>query len=102
MLRGATRWAALTGATKGIDQNGAPDVEFSFDSIGAQHFAQLTGANLQKPLAMVLDDRVISAPNDTKARSAASGNISPAISSPQDIEYLVDTLKRRLPPRAVG
>jgi SecD/SecF fusion protein len=84
-----THWA-LQGAHSGQDQNGATDVEFSFDSIGARYFAQLTGGNISKPLAIVLDDRVISAPN-IQSQIAGNGNITGDF-SPQDIEYLVSTL----------
>ncbi len=37
-------------------------VNFSLSGDGAARFAQLTGANIDKPLAIVLDDRVESAP----------------------------------------
>ena len=44
------------------DQMGGFVVNFSLTGDGAARFAQLTGANIDKPLAIVLDDKVESAP----------------------------------------
>ncbi len=46
----------------GQDQYGAYTVNFALSGDGAARFAQLTGANVDKPLAIVLDDKVESAP----------------------------------------
>lgn len=46
----------------GRDSYGAYVVNFTLSGDGATRFAQLTGANVNKPLAIVLDDRVESAP----------------------------------------
>lgn len=46
----------------GQDSYGGNVVNFSLSGDGAARFAQLTGANINKPLAIVLDDRVESAP----------------------------------------
>lgn len=46
----------------GQDSYGKPTVNFSLSGEGAARFAQLTGANINKPLAIVLDDKVESAP----------------------------------------
>lgn len=86
---GITRWA-LESARAGMDQNGGQDVEFSFDPVGGRYSAQLTGQNINKPMAIVLDDRVISAPN-IESQIAGNGEITGDF-SPQDIEYLVSTL----------
>jgi len=42
--------------------SGSPLVVFEWDSEGAYLFEQITGRNLQKPLAIFLDNEVISAP----------------------------------------
>jgi preprotein translocase subunit SecD len=42
--------------------NNAPMVTMSMNSDGAERWAKITGANLQKRIAIVLDDRVYSAP----------------------------------------
>jgi protein-export membrane protein SecD len=46
----------------GQDSYGAPVVNFSLSGDGAARFAQLTGANIDKPLAIVIDNKVESAP----------------------------------------
>lgn len=50
-------------AQVGIDQStGQSMVMVTFDAAGASKFAQLSGANVGKPLAIVLDGKVLSAP----------------------------------------
>ncbi|MDF1545479.1 MAG: protein translocase subunit SecD [bacterium] len=46
----------------GQDSYGAYVVNFQLSGDGAARFAQLTGANIDKPLAIVLDDKVESSP----------------------------------------
>ncbi len=41
---------------------GQPVVSFRFNSLGARRFAQVTQQNVGRPFAIVLDDRIISAP----------------------------------------
>lgn len=53
----------LKTAHPGLGQFNQPIVEFTFSPDGAQKFGDLTGANINKPLAIVLDGRVVSAPN---------------------------------------
>jgi preprotein translocase subunit SecD len=52
----------LTGAEPSRDQSGRPDVNFHLNREGAQRFGQITGNNIGKLLAIVLDNRVYSAP----------------------------------------
>jgi len=47
--------------TIGQDQYGKPEVRFQISPEGSNRFAQLTGANINKPLAIVLDGKVESA-----------------------------------------
>jgi preprotein translocase subunit SecD len=54
--------AHLTKAEAQIDQQGNPEISISFNSDGAKIFADLTQKNLQKPIAIFLDDQLISAP----------------------------------------
>ena len=55
--------AHLTDARVQIDsQYGDPYVSLSFDTKGGRIFAKITGDNVKKRLAIVLDDRVYSAP----------------------------------------
>lgn len=51
----------LTNINVGTDQYGKPEVRFKINAEGSNRFAQLTGANINKPLAIVLDGKVESA-----------------------------------------
>lgn len=52
----------LEGIRTGTDEYGAPVVNFALSGDGAALFGQLTGSNIDKPLAITLDERVESAP----------------------------------------
>jgi preprotein translocase subunit SecD len=53
----------LRNARPSLDENSRPAVSFSFNNEGAAKFGQFTGANINRQLAIVLDNRVYSAPN---------------------------------------
>jgi len=57
-------------------QNNEPVVSFSFDSLGARRFADATSANVGSMLAIVLDNKVISAPVIREPISDGKGIIS--------------------------
>jgi len=50
-------------ANQGYDQDGRPDIEIGFNTTGARRFARTTQENVGKPFAIILDDKVLSAPN---------------------------------------
>jgi preprotein translocase subunit SecD len=52
----------LRNARPGIDENGRPAVTFTLNPEGARRFGQVTGDNIGRQLAIVLDGRVQSAP----------------------------------------
>jgi protein-export membrane protein SecD len=67
----------LQAASSGFDpRGGEPVVNFRFDSRGAKEFGDVTKANVNKPFAIVLDDKVISAPNIREPILGGSGQIS--------------------------
>lgn len=71
----------LTDARAGLDQqNGQWVVNFTFNAVGARHFADITRANVGRPFAIVLDGKVISAPvirePITQGRGQISGNFT--------------------------
>jgi len=75
--------ANLTDARAGQNsQSGQWVVNFTFDSIGTRRFAEISRANVGRPFAIVLDDKVISAPviNEpiTGGRGQISGNFTAA------------------------
>jgi protein-export membrane protein SecD len=53
----------LTDATPQLDQFGGPIVNFRLTREGGRIFSRVTGPNIGKPLAIVLDGKVESAPN---------------------------------------
>jgi preprotein translocase subunit SecD len=52
----------LKNARAGVDQNNAPDVQFTLNPPGADKFKRETGRNVGKRLAIILDGTVASAP----------------------------------------
>src|ERR1700746_3340358 len=69
--------ADLVDAQPGFDQRTSePVVNFRFNSAGARKFAEGTQANVGKPFAIVLDNKVISAPVIREPILGGSGQIS--------------------------
>ena len=69
--------ADLTDAQPGFDQRtNEPIVSFRFNSSGARKFAEATQANVGKPFAIVLDNKVVSAPVIREPILGGSGQIS--------------------------
>ena len=67
----------LTDAQPGFSpQTNEPVVNFKFNSLGAKKFAQATTENVGLPFAIVLDNRVISAPNIREPITGGQGQIS--------------------------
>jgi preprotein translocase subunit SecD len=71
----------LTGADPSHDQAGRPSVNFTLNRDGAERFGRVTGANIGKYLAIVLDNRVYEAPvihgQITDRGEIAGGNFTP-------------------------
>jgi preprotein translocase subunit SecD len=70
----------LSGAEPSHDENGQPDVDFTLTREGAARFSRVTGANVGKQLAIVLDNRVVSAPridSQISDRGRISGGFTP-------------------------
>jgi preprotein translocase subunit SecD len=53
----------LVDAKQTFDQDGRPVVSISFNTAGARRFGRVTQENVNKPFAIILDDKVLSAPN---------------------------------------
>lgn len=68
---------SLVGSTPGFDsQNGEPVVTFRFDAAGAKRFARATQENVGLPFAIVLDNKVVSAPVIREPILGGTGQIS--------------------------
>jgi len=64
----------LRTARQSLDQNNRPAVSFELNPEGARKFSDATGANIGRYLAIVLDNRIISAPR-IDGRIGAQGQI---------------------------
>jgi preprotein translocase subunit SecD len=67
-------------ARPGLDENSQPAVHFELKGPGAQKFGKLSGDNLGRYLAIVLDSRIISAPQ-LQGRITDQGRISGGFTS---------------------
>jgi SecD/SecF fusion protein len=92
---GVRHWA-LKDARIETQQSGEQVCGFAFDPQGGKYFGDLTGNpnNLHKPMAIVLDGRVISAPN-INSKITESGIIEGGENgfSADELDYLVSTLR---------
>ena len=69
--------ATLTGAAANLDSaTNQWIIQFKFDSVGARRFAETTRQNVRKRFAIVLDNKVISAPVINEPITGGSGQIS--------------------------
>src|SRR4051794_17235003 len=70
----------LTDAKQGFDQDGRPDINITFNTAGARRFARTTQENVNKPFAIILDDKILSAPNINEpilgGRAQITGNFT--------------------------
>jgi preprotein translocase subunit SecD len=79
---GGIRGDSLTGAQAGVDpQTKQNVVNITFDAQGGAKFAKLTTENVGKPFAIILDGKVLSAPNINEpiigGRAQISGSFTP-------------------------
>ncbi len=74
---GGIKGDQLTDASQGYDQrNNSPIVSITFDSAGGAKFAKLTTENVGHPFAIILDGKVLSAPNINEPIMGGSAQIS--------------------------
>ncbi len=86
------KWA-LKNAYKEYQQTGEAVVGFSFDAQGGVLFGDLTGPNKDRPMCVVLDDKIINVAN-IQSKITESGIINGGGDgfSQSELEYLVNTL----------
>ncbi|WP_305096420.1 protein translocase subunit SecD [Croceibacterium aestuarii] len=74
---GGIRGDMLTNAQQSFNQQtNEPIVNITFDSQGARKFADLTSQNVNKPFAIILDGKVLSAPNINEPILGGTAQIS--------------------------
>ncbi len=66
----------LVDAQPAFDTNGRPAVSFRFDGTGGRRFGKVTSENVGRPLAIVLDNKVISAPRINEPIPGGTGIIT--------------------------
>ncbi len=81
-------WAVI-GAGRTADEIGKPAVRFDMDPLGASKLGELTGANVGRQMAVLLDDQVYTAPN-LQSRISSQGRITGV--EPAEIDYIVRVL----------
>lgn len=81
----------LTDAQPSFDQMGQPVVSFRFDAVGGKRFADATRTGVGKLFAIVLDNKVLSAPVIREPILGGSGQISGnfTVQSAQDLALLL-------------
>lgn len=82
----------LVDSNSGFDQRTSePIVSFRFDTVGAKRFGNVTRVNVNKPFAIVLDGKVISAPVIREPILGGTGQISGGFTTQetQDLSLLL-------------
>lgn len=92
MKQVALTGSLLKGAWPGVDEYGNPIVDIEFDSEGGKIFAEVTGRSVGRPIAIVLDGVIISAPNVREPIPSGKAQISGDFSI-EEVQDLVIKLK---------
>lgn len=83
-------------AFRNVDALGLPVVVLSFDSEGAKRFSEITGANVNHQMAIVLDNEVKSAPNINQRIDGGQATISGGSMTNTEAEELASVLENPL------
>ncbi|HEX8840063.1 MAG TPA: protein translocase subunit SecD, partial [Sphingomicrobium sp.] len=87
----------ISKANQSFDENGAPDIEITFDSAGARRFGRATQENVGKPFAIILDDKVLSAPNIETAILGGQARITGSFTTADAHDLAVSLAAGKLP-----
>jgi preprotein translocase subunit SecD len=90
----------LSGAEPSHDANGRPDVNFTLTRDGAARFGRVTGANVGKLLAVVLDNRVYDAAT-IQSQITDRGEITGGSFTPQKVQDLALVLRSGALPASI-
>jgi SecD/SecF fusion protein len=88
--RSAGGWT-LTNAYPTADDRARPAVSFEFNDQGAKLFSEMTSTHLRRPMAILLDDEVVSAPT-IQAKISNKGIITGSFTM-EEVKQLSSTLK---------
>ena len=87
----------LTDAKQSFDQNGAPDIDITFNTAGARRFGRVTQENVGKPFAIILDDKILSAPNINEPILGGRAQISGSFTVQSANDLAVSLASGKLP-----
>src|SRR3954471_17996214 len=87
----------LTDASPQFDQDGRPDINIKFDTACARRFARTTQENVGKPFAIILDDKVLSAPNINEPILGGNAEISGSFTVQSAHDLAVSLASGKLP-----
>ena len=91
----------LTKASQGFDQDGRPAIDFTFNSTGAHRFARATQDNVGKPFAIILDDKILSAPTIQTPILGGQGQITGSFTVQSAHDLAVSLASGKLPVKLV-
>ena len=87
----------LTDAKQSFDQDGRPDIDITFNTAGARRFGRATQENVGKPFAIILDDKVLSAPNINEPILGGRAQISGSFTVQSANDLAVSLASGKLP-----
>lgn len=94
----------VTDTRQDYDQiTGQPDVQMSMDPVGSRIWEKMTGENVGRPIAIVLDDIVYSAPAPSEKIAGGNSNITGSftVEEAQDLANILKTGKLPAPANIV-
>jgi len=87
----------LVDARQSFDQDGQPIVTIKFNTAGARRFGRTTQENVGKPFAIILDDKVLSAPNINEPILGGSAQISGSFTVESANQLAISLASGKLP-----
>jgi preprotein translocase subunit SecD len=87
----------LTDARQTFDQDGRPVISIKFNTAGARRFGRVTQENVNKPFAIILDDKVLSAPNINEPILGGQAQISGSFTVQSATDLAVSLASGKLP-----
>ena len=91
-------------SSQGFDDRGRPSIKMQMTSVGSKTWARLTADNTNRPIAIVLDEVVYSAPNVTGPIEGGSSEISGSFTTEeaQDLSNILKSGKTNAPAKIVA
>ncbi|QDP19280.1 protein translocase subunit SecD [Sphingomonas xanthus] len=87
----------LVDAKQSFDQDGRAVVSITFNPAGARRFGRVTQENVGKPFAIILDDKVLSAPNINEPILGGQAQISGQFSVESAAQLAISLASGKLP-----